>query len=183
MAQIDFDRDEVILAELSPSRRSLLFPVLELLLITGLIWLAVGLIDAHFIAVATNAFGYHFAPPSAVTQQLDNAELIPLLWLRRGLLVLWVILAWRRCIRHMVYRHRSRMILTDRRLITASGHLRSQVTSIPMHHIVDAWHKGGKVNVYVAGARLPYQLDYVPQAKRLTKMIHQETRRFGSRLY
>lgn len=176
MAQIDFDPDEVILAELSPSRRSVLFPVLELLLISGLIWLGIGLIDAHFISVATANFGYHFAPPSAVTQQLPNTELEALLWLRRGLLVLWVVLAWRRCIRHIVYRHRSRMILTDRRLITASGHMRSQITSIPLHQIVDARQRGGRVNVYIVGARMPYQLDYVPQAKKLAKMIQQRTR-------
>ena len=179
MARINFAPDEVILAELSPSRRSLLFPVLELILITGLVWLAIGLIDGHFVSVAMDNYGYYFSPPSAVTHQaefLGRPELMPLLWLRRGLLVLWLVLAWRRCGRYMLYRSRSRMILTNHRLITATGHLRSEITSIPTHQIMDARSRGGKVDVFIAGARLPYHMENVPHAKRFTRMIRQSTR-------
>ncbi|KAB3522951.1 hypothetical protein GC425_03680 [Corynebacterium sp. zg254] len=176
MTKISFDPDERVLAELSPSRRSLLFPVLEMLLITGLIWLCIGLIDDHFIKVSTLAFGYHMSPPSAVVNFLDNPELVPLLWTRRGLLVLWVWLAWRRCIKDMIYRHRARIIVTDRRVIVASGHLRSRIDTIPMHQIVDARARGSKLDIYIVGARMPYHLVDVPHAKRITTMIHQRTR-------
>ncbi|MGV0397235.1 hypothetical protein ACUY3M_02725 [Corynebacterium suicordis] len=177
MAKVTIDPHEVLLADLSPQRRSVIFPVLELIVITGLIWLGVGLIDAHFDAVAQATFGVHYSPSSVVVAQLPQDQtLMVLLWLRRGLLILWAVLAWRRCIRHLVFRARSRMMLTNERLITASGHWRSQISEIPMAHIVDARHRGSDVALYTMGARTPVMLHNVPKAKRFVRLLRNETR-------
>lgn len=154
MAKVTFDPHEVLLAELSPSRRSVFFPVLELLLVTGIIWMGIGFLDSG-----------DFSLP----QPQD-------MWVRRILLLLWVWLAWRRCIKHLIFRSRSRMVLTDQRLITATGHLRSQIAQIPLANIVDARAQGGDVAVYVAGARVPIILHSVPQAKKFVRILQGQIR-------
>ena len=84
MAKVTIDPHEVLLADLSPQRRSVIFPVLELIVITGLIWLGVGLIDAHFDAVAQATFGVHYSPSSVVVAQLPHDQtLMVLLWLEQ----------------------------------------------------------------------------------------------------
>lgn len=171
MSKVIFDPDEPTLAELSPTRRSVIFPVLELLLITGVIWLGIGAIDRYFASVAMSNLGYELSPLSDVRLYVSNPLLTPMLWLRRGLLLLWLWLAWRRCIRHLIYRARSRMVLTDRRLITASGHMRSRIAEIPMYAIMDARSSGSTVSIFVVGQRMPVVLQSVPQAKKFARLV------------
>ncbi|MCX2162225.1 MULTISPECIES: hypothetical protein [Corynebacterium] len=178
MAKVRFEPDEVILAELSPSRRSAFFPIVELILITGLIWMAIGLIDGHLASQSVQILGFEPNPLTRAGDLTQNDTLISLVWGRRALLVLWVILAWRRCIRHLVFRQRSRMVLTDQRLITATGHLRSEIAQVPLGHIVDARHRGQEVSVYVAGTRMPVVLRQVPYAKKFTKLLRNQIGQF-----
>ncbi|HIW96111.1 MAG TPA: hypothetical protein H9867_06485 [Candidatus Corynebacterium gallistercoris] len=174
MSKVTFDPDEPLLAELSPTRRSVIFPVLELVLITGLIWLVIGWIDAELARMSVSLLGFETVPLTALPAQVDNATAAGLVWLRRGLIVLWLILAWRRCIKHLIFRARSRMVLTDRRLITASGHLRSQIAQIPLHSVVDARAHGSTVAVYIIGQRMPVELHSVPQAKKFVRILRQQ---------
>lgn len=177
MAKVSFAPDESLLADLSPNRNSVLFPVLELIIITGLVWLGIGLIDAHFDRVARATFGVVYAPPSLVATMLPQDQtLLVLVWLRRLVLVAWAWLAWSRCIRHLVFRARARMMLTDQRLITATGHLRSEISEVPLAHVVDARHRGSDVAVYTMGARLPIVLHNVPQAKKFTRLLREQIR-------
>lgn len=177
MPKVSFEPDEALLADLSPKRRSVLFPVLELIVITGLVWLGIGAIDAHFDSVARATFGTVYSPSSYVSTMLPQDQtLVALLWARRLLLVAWVWMAWRRCIRHLVFRARSRMMLTNQRLITATGHLRSDIAQIPLGHVVDARHRGSDVAVYTMGARLPIVLHNVPKAKKFVRLLRQQIR-------
>lgn len=174
MAKVRFEPNEVVLAELSPSRRAAFFPIVELVLITGLIWMAIGMIDGHLAGEAVKFLGYEPHPLTKAGELTRDDTLISLVWGRRALLVLWAILAWRRCIRHLIYRQRSRMVLTDQRLITATGHLRSHIAQVPLAHIVDARQRGQEVSVYVAGTRMPVVLRQVPHAKKFTKLLRAE---------
>lgn len=172
MAKIRFDRGEMILAELSPSRRSIIFPVLELILVTGGVWLLIGLLDAHLAALATAAVGYVPGDVGDIPGLPGvDVSAIAALWARRVLLVIWVWLAWRRCIRHLLFRQRSRIILTDRRLITASGDWRSRVIELPVSQIAEVAHSGSTVSVWIRGYREPMRLTDVPYADELTRMI------------
>src|SRR5699024_12369803 len=85
-------------------------------------------------------------------------------------------LAWRRCGRQMIFRARSRMMLTNERLITATGHWRSQTAQVPLEYIVDARAKGSTVSVFVMGTRNPIVLRDVPYAKRFVRLIRSYTR-------
>ncbi|MGO1948733.1 MAG: hypothetical protein ACTH1D_03815 [Mycobacteriaceae bacterium] len=174
MPKIRFARDEEVLAELSPSRRSTLYPVLEFVVITGIVWLGIGLVDAYLADLATRWQG--FVPPNIaevpdLVGSEDSGTATAAVWGRRLLLVVWVWLSWRRCVRHLLFRSRSRMILTDRRLVTATGHMRSQVGEVPMAQVVDVRHKGSDVAVYLRGGGRPLVLRDVPYAKRFTRLV------------
>lgn len=162
MSKITFDPGEQVLAELSPARRSMFFPVLRLMLWTGLFWMGIGVLDQY---LATNA--------------LDAPTVEAFLWLRRGLLVAWLWVCWRRCVRHLIFRARSRMLLTDRRLITATGHLRSRIGQIPLANVVDCRSHRGDVAVYVAGARVPLVLHSVPYTRKFERLLRSQLRRVG----
>lgn len=157
MAKLSFAPEETLLADLSPQRSTMAYPVLELILITGVIWLGIGALDAYISTAAGN-------------------ELPVLRWLRISLLVAWIVFAWRRCIRHLLFRHRSRMMLTNQRLITASGHLRSQIAEVPLAHIVDARNRGSQVWIYTMGARVPLVMHNVPKAKKFVRLLRQYLR-------
>lgn len=166
MSKITFDPDEQILAELSPARRSMFFPVLRLLVWTGLFWMGIGALDQYM-----------------ATQVLDAPTVESFTWLRRGLLLLWLIVCWRRCVRHLVFRARSRMLLTDRRLITASGHVRSRIGQIPLANIVDCRAYRGDVAVYVAGARVPLVLHSVPYTRKFERLLKSQIKSVGAGNY
>nr|WP_238597084.1 hypothetical protein [Corynebacterium heidelbergense] len=151
--KISFHPEERILAELSPTRRSVLFPVLELLLVTALVWMGIGLVDRYL------------ASPEAMTEAA--------MWVRRLLLVAWAWLAWRRSLRFLLFRARTRIVLTDQRLLTASGHLRSWVSEIPLAHVVDARRRGSNVVVYVMGTHHPVVVQDVPHTKRFVSLLRQ----------
>lgn len=172
MPKIRFDDGEVILAELSPSRKSLIFPVLELILATGVAWLLIGLVDAHLAMVATNAIG---TVPDNLGTVPDlpevDATALPALWGRRLILIGWVWIAWRRCLRPMLFRQRSRIILSDRRLITATGNWRSRVMEIPLDQLVEVDQNGGTITVWTRGHHAPCQLLDVPNAAQVAEML------------
>lgn len=174
MPKIRFDPDEEVLAELSPSRKSTVFPVLEFVVITGVVWLGVGLVDSYLADLARQWLGYVpesiASVPDLVGEQ-DAGAATAALWGRRALLVAWVWLSWRRCLRHLLFRSRSRMILTDRRLVTATGHMRSQLGEVPLSHIVDVRHQGSDVEVYLRGGGRPLVLRDVPSTRKFVKLL------------
>ncbi|HIW92201.1 MAG TPA: hypothetical protein H9870_11135 [Candidatus Corynebacterium avicola] len=174
MPKIRFDPDEEVLAELSPSRRSTMFPVLEFVVITGVVWLGIGLLDAYLANVATQWLGYVPEKVTTVPDLIEGQDVggaTAAVWGRRALLVAWAWLSWRRCLRHLLFRFRSRMILTDRRLVTATGHLRSQIGEVPLSHIAEVRHRGSDVSVYLRGGGRPLVLRDVPFTKKFAKLL------------
>jgi hypothetical protein len=184
MPKVRFERGEVILAELSPSRRSVIFPVLELILATGVVWLLIGLLDAHLTDEAVRVAGYvpdNLAEVPGLPGAAGTATAA--LWGRRVLLIVWVWIAWRRCIRYLLFRQRSRIILTDRRLVTASGDWRSRVVEIPLDQIVEVRQRGSTVNVWTRGYRVPVRLADVPYAADVAAMVDERIVRYVRPVY
>jgi hypothetical protein len=169
--KIRFAPDERILAELSPTRRSTVMPLVELVLLTGIAWLGIGLLDAHLAHIAETTLGYVPENITRVPELVADGGATATLWGRRLLLLAWLWLAWRRCGRFLLYRQRSRMILTDRRLITATGHLRSRIGEIPLDQIGDVTRRGTTVDVWPRGGGRPLRLTDVPFAARFTRMV------------
>ena len=175
MATIRMYEGERLLADVSPSRSTVVFPVLEMLLITGLAWLAVGWIDSQAAARAVDLLGYELYPPSALVAAFPNDRWAQIyLWGHRLVLVLWAIGLWRRGIRHMIFRQRSRMVLTTQRLVTASGGWRSRTGEVPLAHVVDARRKGSSVAVYLRTSSVPVVLRNVPASKQFTHLLREQ---------
>lgn len=183
MPKIRFAHDEQILAELSPTRRSVVMPVIQLVLLTGLAWLGVGLLDAHLAHIAETTLGYAPENLTSVPDLVDDSGAVATLWGRRLLLLAWVWLAWRRCGRFLLYRQRSRMILTDRRLITATGHLRSRIGEIPLDQIAEVTRRGTTVDLWPRGGGRPLRLTDVPYAARFARMVSNRTVPYARPVY
>jgi hypothetical protein len=174
MPRIRFAPDEEVLAELSPSRKSTLFPVLEFAVITGIVWLGIGLIDSYLADLSQQWQGYvpsNIADVPDLVGESDTTMATAAVWGRRALLVAWVWLSWRRCLRHLLFRTRSRMILTDRRLLTATGHLRSHIGEVPLAQVADVRHQGSDVTVYLRGGGRPLVLRDVPYTRKFARLM------------
>ncbi len=168
---------ETILARVHPKRSTLLFPFLELLVITGMVWLAIGLIDHQLINQSVAILGYETPNPVAFATAYPTPETTAYLWGRRALLILWLLLGWRRFIKPVMNRNKQLTILTNYRLITHDGQRRNPPTEIPLQHITDARAKGSKLRIYLQGAYRPWELANLPQPKKLATIIHYQSRK------
>ena len=83
---------EVKRADVSAPYRSLVFPLLELILFTGILWIAIGWLDVNYVSPLRNA--------------------LVLLW---GLLALW------RFVVPVIRARRKRFIVTNRRVLAREG--------------------------------------------------------------
>lgn len=178
MSKVNIEPGEVVLADLNPTRSSTLKPVLWLLILTAGCFAILGVLDQWLDACARYYFGGEVNPPVVLYSLIDpNADkaIGVAVWARRITLIVTLLLSWRLCFRYLLFRSRSRLIITDRRMITASGHVRSRVMEVPMEQIVHAQARRSTIDVYVSGMRTPMRLTDVPYPKRVVKML----RRWG----
>lgn len=143
--QADFaiGEDEVVLADVSAPISTLVFPLLEAVVITGVVWIALGWFDVNF-------------------------ELDPLV---RNLVVLgWVLLVLWRFIVPVTRARRRRFVVTDRRVLSRGP--RGAVDSIPRQHIHSARKTGGGISLAVYGFERPLFFDQVGKPKQVEKIIN-----------
>jgi len=138
-------RGEVVRADLTAPLHTLTFPVLELILITGLCWMGIGWLDQ---------------PGQVIDIQLRNGAV--LLW---ALLVLW------RFVLPLLRARRRRFMLTDRRIIVRAGTFTSRVDSIPLRDIRAIQRRRNAISLAILGHERPLYFPYVPRAKKVTAMI------------
>lgn len=93
MNLMQMGRGEVVRADMTAPFRTLLFPFLELIVITGVCWIAIGWCDYNGVELA----------------------------LRNGLVALWALLAAWRFIVPLVKARRKRFIVTNLRVIARDG--------------------------------------------------------------
>jgi hypothetical protein len=136
---------EVVRADLTSPLRTLTFPVLELILVTGLSWMLIGWLDQ---------------PGMEADPQLRNAVVIS-----------WVVLsAWRFGL-PLVRARRQRFVVTDRRLVVRAGSLRSRTDSIPLRDIRSVKRRRNGISLAIAGYDRPLHFPDVPRAKKVTALI------------
>lgn len=175
MRKVNIGRGEVVLADLNPSRRSTFGPVLWLLILTAGCFAILGVLDQFLDARARFHLGAELDLPVLLDGLVDPAvdrTIGIAVWARRVTVIIAVLLSWRLCFRHLVYRNRCRMVVTNQRMVVASGHVRSQVTEIPMARIAFAQAHRSTVNVHVHGMGRPLRLADVPHAKAVAKMLN-----------
>ncbi len=129
---------------------TLVFPFLELLLITGVAWIVIGFMDQ---------------PESIVDTRLRNA-----------VVGVWALLGLWRFVLPLIRSRRQRFVVTNKRILARSGELRPRVDSIPLHQIHSVRrHKGG-INVAVYGFDRPVYFPHVGRAKRVEEILRRTPR-------
>lgn len=136
---------EVVRADFTSPLRTLTFPVLELILITGLAWMGIGWLDG---------------PGPVVDIQLRN-----------GVVLLWAVLAAWRFGLPLLRSRRRRFVLTDRRIIVRTGSLRAGTDSIPLRDIHSVKRRRSGISLGVRGVGRPLYFPDVPRAKKVSAMI------------
>lgn len=89
MSKIKLGRGEVVLADMAPPMTALVFPFLELIVITALSWMAIGWMDANGVDVA----------------------------FRNAAVAVWAVLALWRFVLPLVRSRRQRFVVTNKRVL------------------------------------------------------------------
>lgn len=132
-------------ADLTSPLRTLTFPVLELILVTGLSWMLVGWLDR---------------PDMVVDPQLRNTVVL-----------IWAVLALWRFALPLLKARRRRFVVTDRRIVVRAGTLRGRTDSIPLQDIRSVTRRRSGITLAVSGYDRPLHFPDVPRAKKVTQMI------------
>lgn len=139
---------EQVLVDVCAPLSTLTFPFMELIVITGVAWIAIGWMD--------------------VTPGIDPA-------LRNLVVVLWALLALWRFVGPLVASRRRRFMLTDRRIL-ARGR-RGAVDSIPLEQIHSARRVKGGISVAVYGYDRPLVFEDVGKARAVDKALQKALNR------
>ena len=133
---------EQVLADVCAPLSTLTFPLMELIVITGVAWIAIGWMD--------------------VTPGVDPA-------LRNVVVLVWALLALWRFVAPLVASRRCRFILTDRRIL-ARGR-RGAASSTPLEQIPPARRVKGGISVAVYGYDRPLVFEQVGKARAVDKTL------------
>ncbi len=139
---------EQVLVDVCAPLSTLTFPLMELIVITGVAWIAIGWMD--------------------VTPGIDPA-------LRNLAVALWALLALWRFVGPLVASRRRRFMLTDRRIL-ARGR-RGAVDSIPLEQIHSARRVKGGISVAVYGYDRPLVFEDVGKARAVDKALQKALNR------
>lgn len=147
----EMDDDENVLLDVNPAFARLTWPLVELALITGVIWLLIGFIDSPRIAPGDLA------------------------GLRDFLLIMWPILvAWRVAKPGLEWLG-ERFVLTDRRIILRRGLLRPRVVTVDLRTVRGVERRGNVLQVRVSPFGPPMAIRDVPSARKVAKMVNRMT--------
>jgi len=140
-------RGEVVRADLTSPLHTLTFPVLELILVTGLSWMLIGWLDQ---------------PGSTVDPQLRN-----------GVVLVWALLALWRFVWPLLKSRRRRFVVTDQRLVVRAGEFGARTDSIPFRDIRSVQRRRNGIYLAIVGYQRPLYFPDVPRAKKVTAMIEE----------
>ncbi|AZA09844.1 hypothetical protein [Corynebacterium pseudopelargi] len=139
--------EEQVRADVTASFGSLLYPVMELVVITGLCWMGIGWMDRE----------HTFLDPGPM--------------LRNALVGLWFILVLLRFVLPVIGARRRRIIVTDHRIIARDAGLSSKVESIPLSTVRHVQRRRKDITLSVAGLDHLVLLESVPKAKTVAASI------------
>lgn len=110
--------DEQVLVDMTAPNSNLVFPFLEVVLLTGLAWMGIGWLDnPHNLA------------------QLNTGLLDPAL-LHNSVVVVWMLLVIWRFVLPLLRNRKQRFIVTNQRIVARPAKLTAKVDSIPLHQVL-----------------------------------------------
>lgn len=150
MAGFRLERGENVQVDLTSSLSSLTFPVLELILITGVFWMGIGYLDR----------------PEVI-------DTVPV-ELRNAVVVVWALLAVWRFVLPLLRSRRRRFVVTDRRVMVRAGRFGARVDSIPLRQIHGVNRRRNRISLAIAGYARPLFFRDVPKSKKVVKAIDRQ---------
>ena len=145
------DEDEEVIIDTNPTFGGLIWPLMELMASTGIIWLVIGLIDKN---------------PTTATDLAPLRTILMLVWL--------FILLWRVAMPALRWL-RKRFILTDRRILLRNGLVRANVSSIDLRSVRGVRRKGSNLLLATYGFGEPVLVPNVPSCRKVAKLVHRMT--------
>ncbi|WP_301925400.1 hypothetical protein [Corynebacterium glaucum] len=148
--QVEFrvGEGEVVLADVNAPLSTLIFPLLELVVLTGVAWIAIGWMD--------------------ITPGIPPV-------VRNLVVALWALLAFLRFLLPLLRTRRRRFIVTDRRVL-ARGRSGS-VDSIPLRQIHSVRRSRGGIDLGIYGFGSPIHFEQVGKSRQVEKVLHSRLRR------
>ena len=138
---------------------ALLWPVLELVLITGICWIGIGWLD---VQVNNGAF--------------DVA-------IRNAVVGLWALLSVWRFALPVIRQRRKRFIVTNYRVIARAPTFKGQTDSIPLRDIVGVRRRRGGISLAIRGYDRAIHFPDVPKTKRIEKALNQQLNELSSPIW
>ncbi|UIZ92604.1 hypothetical protein JZY91_02035 [Corynebacterium sp. CNCTC7651] len=136
---------EVVLADVSAPLSTLIFPLLELIVITGIAWIAIGWMD--------------------VTPGVEP-------FVRNAVVLVWLLLALWRFGVPVVRSRRRRFLVTDHRIL-ARGRS-GGVDSIPHRQIHSVGREHGGITVAIYGYERPIHFEQVGKTRAVERVIGEQ---------
>lgn len=145
------DADEEVIIDTNPTFSGIVWPLIELMAITGIVWLLIGFIDK------------------------DPATAANLAFIRTILMLVWALLLVRRVAVPVLRWLRERFILTDRRILLRHGLIRTDVSSIDLRSVRGVRRQGSDLLFATYGYGGPITVPNIPSSRKVAKMVNRMT--------
>ena len=142
MAKIKLGRGEVVLADMTPPLRGVIFPFLELIIATALFWMLIGWMDASGVDVG----------------------------IRNAVVGIWFLIVLWRFVLPLIRLRRQRFVVTNKRVLFVPGG-RGRTESIPLMQIRGVRRRRGGIDIGLLGYGEPVHFPDVGRAKRVQALI------------
>lgn len=139
--------------DLTSPLSAMLFPIFELIVITGICWMGIGFLDQLPGIDGTN-------PADSFPEGTRNL-----------LVGVWAVLAAWRFGLPLIRQRRFRVILSDRKLLVRRAGLRTGFDSIPLSYIQRVQRRRNTLVLGVGGHHRPYVINQVPKARKVEALL------------
>lgn len=147
MAKIKLGRGEVVLADMAPPLRGVIFPFLELIIATALFWMLIGWMDAAAVDVG----------------------------IRNAVVGIWFLIVIWRFFWPLIRQQRQRFVVTNKRVMYLPGG-RGRTESIPLMQIRNVRRRRGGIDIGILGYGEPVHFPNVGRARRVEALIVEQLR-------
>lgn len=146
--------DEQVLVDMTAPTSALVFPFLEVILLTGVAWMGIGWLD--------NPYNL----PEVATGVFD-----PVL-LRNSVVTVWLVLVVWRFVLPLLRSRKQRFIVTNQRIVARPAKLTAKVDSIPLGQVLDVARRRKGISLAVRGFSYPLYFGGVPKSKKVVGAIN-----------
>ena len=141
--------DEQVLVDMTAPTSTLVFPFLEVILLTGVAWMGIGWLDN---------------PPSL--PDLAAGVFGPVL-LHNSVVTVWLVLVVWRFVLPLLRSRKQRFIVTNQRIVARPAKLTAKVDSIPLGQVLDVARRRKGISLAVRGFSYPLYFGGVPKSKKV----------------